>query len=194
MRENIPSMLLRSARKGFTLIELLIVVGIIAVLVAVLAVALLPWIQKAKPKATKALLKNLGDAVAGERVSYNEIQFKKDAGVLASSASSDKYKKSSQILMFYLCPSKDEWEKAPMYKSGSYNPKLPPEQFKDSTDSKSEKLPFFVDAWDRSVWYSIDKSGRFYIRSAGDDGNWDTDDDLIFDSANSSVKEYSEIK
>lgn len=193
MRENIPTMLIKSAKKGFTLIELLIVVGIIAVLVAVLAVALLPWIQKAKPRATKALLKNIGDAVAGERVSYSEIQFKKDAGVLATNASGDKYKKSSQILMFYLCPSKDEWEKAPMYKGRTYDPKLPPEQYKDSTDT-SEKLPYFIDAWGKPLWYSIDKSGRFYIRSAGDDGNWDTDDDLIFDSANSSVKELSEIK
>jgi prepilin-type N-terminal cleavage/methylation domain-containing protein len=193
MHENIPSMLLRSARKGFTLIELLIVVGIIAVLVAVLAVALLPMLAKAKPKATKTLLKNIGDAVAGERVSYSEVQFKKDAGVLASSASTDKYKKSSQILMFYLCPTKDVWEKAPMYKSRTYDPKLSPEQYKDSTDA-SEKLPFFIDAWGKPIWYSIDKSGRFYIRSAGEDGNWDTDDDLIFDSGNSSVKELSEIK
>ena len=180
--------------KGFTLIELLIVIGIIAVLVAVLAVALLPWLNKSKPRATKTLLKNIGDAVAGERVSYSEPQFKKDAGPLASSASTDEKKRSSQILVFYLCPTKDIWDKAPTYKSRSYDPKLPPEQYKDMLDTTSEKLPFFKDAWDRTLWYKIDKSGRFYLWSAGADGQWDNDDDLVYDSANSSVKEYAELK
>ena len=93
--------------KGFTLIELMIVVGIIAVLVAVLAVAILPWLNKAKPRATKALLQNIGNAISGEKVAWTEKSFRADAGGLAASASSDDKKKSSQIMVFYLCPTKE---------------------------------------------------------------------------------------
>lgn len=180
-------------KRGFTLIELLIVIGIISVLVAVLAIALLPWLNKAKPRATTTLLKNIGDAVGGERVSFSEVQFKKDAGPVAGQASTDEKKRSSQILVFYLCPSKDVWDKAPGYKGRSYEPKLLPEQYKDALDT-SEKLPFFKDAWDRTLWYKIDKSGRFYVWSAGADGQWETNDDLVYDSANSAVKEYGDLK
>lgn len=184
----------KTLEKGFTLIELLIVVGIIAVLVAVLGIALLPWIAKAKPRATKALLKNIGDAVAGERVAFSETQFKKDAGALATNLASDEKTRSSQILVFYLCPTKEVWDKAPGYKGRSYDPKFPPEQYKDSLDTTAQKMPFFKDAWDRPLWYRIDKSGRFYLWSAGDDGQWENADDWVYDSANSTVKEFSELK
>ncbi|MCQ3950843.1 MAG: prepilin-type N-terminal cleavage/methylation domain-containing protein [Planctomycetaceae bacterium] len=179
--------------KGFTLIELMIVIGIVAVLVAVLAVAILPWIQKAKPRATKALLQNVGNALAGEKVTPNETSFRKDAGALAATLSNDDKMKSSQILVFYLCPTKEVWDQAPAYKGKSYSPKQDPQQFKDSMRGDAGKLQYFVDAWDRPVWFRIEKSGAFLISSAGDDGQWDTDDDLIFDSRNNSVRERAEI-
>lgn len=179
--------------KGFTLIELMIVVGIIAVLVAVLAVAILPWLNKAKPRATKALLQNIGNAISGEKIAWTEKSFRADAGGLAASASSDDKKKSSQIMVFYLCPTKEVWDQAPTYKGKAYQPKLPLEQFKDSLKDDAGKIQYFVDAWDRPLWYKIEKSGSLLIMSAGEDGNWETGDDLIFESRTNSVKERSEF-
>lgn len=184
-------------RRGFTLIELLIVIGIIGLLVTVLAVSLLAFLPSAKVKATMSLLNTLGGAVAGERTPPDPTgkRLKKDAGALHGRMDTrDQVLLSSQVLAFYLCPSPEIWDQAPVHqKKGAYNPTLKPEQIKDSLrDDKS--MQYIVDAWDSTIWYYLDPSGTVYLLSAGEDGKFETDDDLIYDGGSNSVYERADKK
>ncbi|MFN9991986.1 MAG: type II secretion system protein GspG [Phycisphaerales bacterium] len=62
---------LAATRSGFSLIELLLVLAIIGVLMAVAAVNLTGWSERAKIKATKASLQTLQTALNGYNVEYS---------------------------------------------------------------------------------------------------------------------------
>ncbi|MCC6574087.1 MAG: prepilin-type N-terminal cleavage/methylation domain-containing protein [Planctomycetes bacterium] len=167
---------------GFTLIELMVVVGIIAVLVTVIMVALLPALMKSRENATRTLLTSLGSLVGGMQVKPNKKQFDKDAGAtLSAQLDSNREKATSQLLLFYVCPSRDVWAEAPLYKSRDYQPQLDPAQYKDLIMDGGGKLQYFADAWGTSLWYGLDKTGELYLISAGEDMTFETPDDLIYD-------------
>lgn len=180
---------MRNLRKnqGFTLIELLVVVAIIAVLVVVIMVALWPALTRSRAEATKTLLTNMGTALANMRPLPNKTQFTKDAGPLAGSLDTSEAKASSQLLVFYLLPSRDVWQEAPLYKGRDYQPQFDPAQYKDQLFDSGGKIQFLADGWGTPVWYTIDRQGAFYLISAGEDMKFDTPDDFIYDSKSNTV-------
>lgn len=182
-------------RGGFTLIELLVVIGIIAVLVVVVMVALLPALLQSKHQATKSLLNTMGGALAGMRTLPNKTQFNKDAGQSLANTLDWKAREkgSSQLIVFYLCPSRDVWNEAPLYKNRDYQPTLDPAQYKDMLLSDdSSRLQYMADAWGTPLWYVVDKMG-FFLISAGEDMKFDTKDDWIYDSQSNNVAKREDM-
>ncbi|MBZ0135149.1 MAG: type II secretion system GspH family protein [Planctomycetes bacterium] len=185
----------RVHNKGFTLIELLIVVGIISLLLVVLAVAVLPALSKGDEKASISLLQQVGPEMTSRTPAPTLKQFKKDAGSLAGRISSDEKIATSQMMLFYLAPSRSTWDGAKYYEGQNYAPKHQPEEFQEFTREEGGKLPHLVDAWDNPIWYEYDtrtKSG--YVFSSGKDGAVGTPDDFIFDSRNNSVKMREQVE
>jgi prepilin-type N-terminal cleavage/methylation domain-containing protein len=183
----------RNQKTGFTLIELLIVVGIIAVLIVVLAIAVLPWLSKSDEKATRTILSQIGSAMSGGKVVPTIAKFKKDAGQLSGKISGEEDKASSQMMLFYMAPSRSTWEGSALYKGRNYEPTLTPEDFAEFTREDSGKLPYLVDAWDKVIWYDYDKAVGGMIWSAGEDMQKRTPDDLVFDPRDAKVKKRDEI-
>jgi prepilin-type N-terminal cleavage/methylation domain-containing protein len=185
-------------RRGFTLIELMIVIGIIAVLVAVLALAVLPWLSKSAENSTRSLLNSVGGMLADEKNVLTLEKFRKDAGQnLSGQIHSDPKKASAQLILFYYAPAKDTWDKSAYFKGQGYNPRVEPKQWAEftKTDSTAPDLPFLTDGWNNEVYYYYDKAAKIVIvRSWGKDGQPDTDDDLAFDGGSNQVKYWSEMK
>ncbi|MDH5641332.1 MAG: type II secretion system GspH family protein [Nitrospira sp.] len=182
-------------RAGFTLIELMIVIGIIALLVSVLAVAIVTQMGKSKPKATASLLQQAGSAIETMTPRPNLKQFRIHAGVLAGDISDDEKIASSQLLAFYLCPARDVWEQAAYYSSREvYEPMINQDQWTANLVNEGQ-LPYLVDAWSQEIHYYYDRTRKtFFIQSKGEDGEWNTDDDQLYDPRRSRVELYSEIK
>jgi prepilin-type N-terminal cleavage/methylation domain-containing protein len=180
-------------RAGFTLIELMIVVGIIVVLMAVLAIAIMPWLRKSDEKATRTLLLNIGPQITGGKVAPSIKKFKKDAGSLSSKISSDKKFASSQMMLFYTAPTRETWDSAKCYKDQNYNPPQQPQQYAEFTQT-DKGLPYLVDAWGTCIWYEYDKTVKAgFVFSEGEDMQWNTPDDLIYDSRNNKVSRRDEL-
>lgn len=185
----------RASRSGFTLIELLIVVGIISVLIVVLAIAVLPWLGKSEEKATRTILSQIGTAMSDKKVIPTIVKFKKDAGQLSGKIDGNERKASSQMMLFYMAPSRSTWDGSAIYKGRNYEPVLAPEQFAEFTREDGGRLPYLVDSWDNVIWYEYDKDLKGgAIFSAGEDGMPNNDDDLVFDPRDSNVKTYGEMK
>lgn len=188
----------RNSRRGFTLIELMIVIGIIAVLVAVLAMAVLPWLSKSSENSTKALLSSVGGLVTAERNPFTLERFRKDVGPsLSSQVDSDPKKASAQMLIFYYAPSQDTWKKSVYFKGQNYDPKVQPKDWVESTKvgGSAPDLPYLTDFWNNELYYYYDKAAKIVvIRSWGPDGQPDTDDDLAFDGGSNRVVYWNELK
>jgi len=188
---------LSPANAGFTLIELMIVIGIIAVLVAVLALAVLPWLSKSAENSTKSLLQQVGGMLADEKNPLTIDRFRKDAGPLAGQISSDPRKASAQLMIFYYAPTKEAWDGSPYYKGQSYKPRVEPKEWAQFTftDDNALALPYLRDGWDQPLEYSYDKIAKaVLVRSFGKDMNGKTDDDLVYDGRSGQVKFWDELK
>ena len=178
----------RNTRRGFTLIELLIVVGIIVVLLVVLAITILPKMMAAKENNTRTLLTNIYGGISTMGI-LRQDKFRRDAGNLSRKIESDEKISSSQMVLFYLAPSRETWDGSKLYAGQNYNPPNTQEMYAEFLMEDVDKLPWLVDAWDTPIWYQEDRqAGVAYIRSAGQDGVWDTEDDLIFDPKSESIK------
>lgn len=181
-------------RAGFTLIELMIVIGIIAVLVVVLAVAVLPALSKSDESATRTMLQDIGAQICGQQVVPTVAKFRKDASDLSGRIASDDKMASSQMMLFYTAPDRSTWDSAKYYKGQNYNPKQQPEQYLKFTREQGGGLPFLVDAWENPIWYEYDKTVKAgFVLSRGKDGEWNTTDDLIYDSRNTKVVKREEL-
>ncbi len=184
----------RSNTRGFTLIELLIVVGIVSLLLVVLVVAVLPWISKSRVNQTKTLLNTIYTGLPIDSGILTPQRFKNDAGSMANQIHSDEKIASSQMILFYLAPSRDVWVNSKLYAGRNYDPPNPPESFGDSLRTEANRMPWLIDAWDKELWYRHDKNVNLaYVQSAGPDGIWDNDDDLVYDPRSQSVKEFAEM-
>lgn len=184
----------RGRKSGFTLIELLIVVGIISLLIVVLAAALLPWLGKSDERRAIAMIENFGGAISGGTHVLDEATFKRDAGTLSGRISSDPKTRSSQMLLFYLAPSRSTWETARFYKDRGYAPTLQPEQFQEQTREEGGGLPFVVDPWERPIWYNYDAvQSAHFLYSSGADGIAGNDDDLIYDGRKNKVVKREDL-
>jgi prepilin-type N-terminal cleavage/methylation domain-containing protein len=186
---------MRANKRGFTLIELLIVVGIISVLIVVLAIAVLPWLSKSEEKATRTVLSQIGTAMSDKKVVPTIAKFKKDAGQLSGKIDGQERKASSQMMLFYMAPSRSTWDSSALYKGRNYEPTLAPEQFAEFTRDDGGRLPYLVDSWENVIWYEYHKDlkgGAIY--SAGEDGVPNNDDDLVFDPRDAQVKTFGEMK
>lgn len=172
----------RTIRRGFTLIELLIVVGIIIVLVAVLALAIIPWLSKADTNATKSIMDNVGTLLEAQRNTLSVSQMQRDAGPFSGQISHDAKIASSQLLVFYFAPSQKVRESAPVYRGGvGVGSSVDAKDWAKflMNESGAEDMPYLVDSWGTTYWYTFEKaSGKTILRSAGEDLKWDTDDDL----------------
>lgn len=185
----------RAGASGFTLIELMIVIAIIAVLVAVLALAILPWLGKSEEQATRGLLSTTGAAISMHKGGLDVAKFRKDAGPLASQIDSDAKLASSQMMAFYSSPSLAVWESAPLYKGRAHSPEIAPEQVQDNLRGDAGGLQHFVDNWETPLWYRWDKATKSaVIQSAGPDREWETEDDLVYMGSSGSVKTREELK
>jgi len=185
----------RTLQKGFTLIELLIVVGIISLLLVVLAVAVLPALSQGDEKATVSLLQQVGPEITSRTPAPTIKQFKRDVGSGSARISSDEKTALSQMMLFYLAPSRSVWESSELYKGQNYNPKLQPEEFAEFTIDEGGQMPYLVDAWEKPIWFEYDsrtKSG--YVFSRGPDNLENTPDDFIFDSRNAKVVKREDIE
>jgi len=186
-------------RRGFTLIELMIVIGIIAVLVAVLALAVLPWLGKSSENNTRTILNSVGSLLAGdaERSVPSLDRFRKDVGQnLTGQVSSDPKRASAQLMMFYYAPTKEAWEKSTYYKGKQYDPKVDPKSWAEFTlvDGSAPDLPMLTDGWNQPLYYYYDKAEKIVIvRSFGKNGKEDAEDDLAFDGGSGQVKFWSEM-
>jgi len=181
-------------RAGFTLIELMIVVGIIVVLMAVLAIAVMPWLRKSDEKATRTLMMNIGPSICSHKPAYTLKSFKKDAADLSGRISADEKIASSQMMLFYTAPDRSVWDAAKFYKGRNYDPDQNPEQYAEFTKEEGGMLPYLVDAWDHPVWYEYDKTiKKGFVFSRGEDNLWNTPDDLIFDSRNNQVTKREDL-
>jgi prepilin-type N-terminal cleavage/methylation domain-containing protein len=175
-------------RSGFTLIELLIVVGIISLLVLVLTVAVMPRLLQNQVRTTEALLQRIGGPATETRVVFTVERFQADAGEIAGWISRDEKIRSSQMLTFYLAPSREVWERSSFYR-GEHDPKLPPDTLSEFMVRGGEReMPYIVDPWGNPIWYVHDAGlNAVFLVSAGPDGIWSNDDDLIYDSRNNRV-------
>ncbi len=184
----------RTNRRGFTLIELLIVVGIIVVLLVVLAVAILPKLLAAKENNTKTLLSNAYSGLPLGVGTLTPDKFRSDAGNLSRKIHQDEKIQSSQMLLFYLAPSRETWDSSKLYAGRNYDPPNTPETFAEFTVTESDRLPWLADAWGKELWYRLDRgAGVAYLQSAGQDSIWDNDDDLVYDPRSGSVKSRAEL-
>jgi prepilin-type N-terminal cleavage/methylation domain-containing protein len=188
----------RTSRRGFTLIELLIVVGIIVILVAVLALAIMPYFSKAQERTTRELMTQVGEQLASERNLLSVPQMQRDAGPLSSQISRDPKIASAQMIVFYYAPSQRVREQATVYKgSANAEPRIDPKLWVEfmTTENTSPDMPSLCDAWSTPLWYLYDKGSNTHIlRSAGEDLQWDTDDDLAYSSGKGSVGLWNEMK
>jgi prepilin-type N-terminal cleavage/methylation domain-containing protein len=184
----------RLHRRGFTLIELLIVVGIIVVLLVVLAVAILPKLITAKENNTKTLLNNAYSGLPLSVGALTPAKFRSDAGTLSRKIHPDDKIESSQMLLFYLAPSRPTWDGSKLYAGRNYDPPNTPETFAEFTMEEADRLPWLVDAWGKELWYRLDRGANVaYLQSAGQDSIWDNEDDLIYDPRSGTVKNRSDM-
>ncbi len=181
----------KQANRGFTLIELLIVIGIIAVMVAVLALAVLPWLSKSEEKATTSIMQQVGGLLNDTKTGYSVQKFRKDAGKLSGKIN-DKVA-SAQLLVFYFAPSKEVWDTADYYKNQNYAPKVQPSDWQSFIKQDGDQLPYLCDAWGTALEYTYDKTANaVVVKSAGEDTKFGTDDDFIFDGRNNKVIKVSD--
>jgi prepilin-type N-terminal cleavage/methylation domain-containing protein len=180
-------------KKGFTLIEVLIVVGIIALLMTVLVVAVIPMMGRGNVQATRTLLVNVGPLTSRTPAPTLET-FRRDAGPLASEIAADDDVAHSQMILFYLAPSNEVWTVAPLYRDRNYNPDIPPEQFTNFTRQDPGRMPHLVDAWETPLRWHVDTHmGAIFIISAGPDQAFGTDDDLVYDPRMDQVRTREEL-
>ncbi|MHC4839926.1 MAG: type II secretion system protein [Planctomycetota bacterium] len=181
----------RQTRRAFTLIELLIVVGIIALLVAVLTVAVIPWISKSDENATKALLNNVGSKMAGLPVTPTLKKFRKDAGELSSQIAGDEDEAMSQMMVFYIAPNEDSWTGSKFYKGQEYNPLVKPQTLTDNITGDNT-LKYFMDHKGNTITMML-SNGKLLVMSSGDDGKFRTADDFVYDSRDGKTKTGEDI-
>lgn len=175
-----------SNRRAFTLIELMIVVGIISLLMAVLFVAVLPWLSKADNEAMKATLSTIGPSIQNMPVKPSLVKFKKDAGSLSGQISSDNDEATSQMLVFYLAPDADTWNQSKYYKGRAYEPLIQPQTLKASIGG-DKTLKYFEDSEGNPLRLVIEK-GNIFLHARGEDGEFMTADDLIYDGLAGNTK------
>jgi prepilin-type N-terminal cleavage/methylation domain-containing protein len=187
---------IRNRRSGFTLIELLIVVGIIAVLVVVLAVAILPWIAKSDVNATKSLLQQVGPVITGDtKVRPTLKKFREDAGDLSGRIHANEDIASSQMILFYIAPSRSVWDQSELYGGTNYKPKVSPDDVAEFTREEGGKLPYLIDPWGNPIQYVYDKKMKSaFVYSNGADGQWKTPDDIIYMASSNEVKLREEME
>lgn len=178
--------------RGFTLIELLIVIGIIALLTSVLAVAVLPMIMKADETALNALLEDVGPKLQGLTIKPTQKKFKKDAGSLSGQISGDKDIANSQMILFYLAPDSDTWDQSRLYKDKPYSPLITPETWQANIIG-DKTLKYLADQNGDPFRYILE-NGKVMLLARGEDGKFKTADDIIYDGRSGSVKTGEEVK
>ena len=136
---------------------------------------------------------NFGGVLSGMKTLPNKVQFAKDAGSLANGLDRSEQKASSQILVFYFCPSSEVWDTAPLYKNKDYAPQVDPAQYKDLLQKPESGLQYMADAWGTEIWYMVDRTGQFYLISAGEDTKFNTDDDFIYDGGSNSISKRESL-
>jgi prepilin-type N-terminal cleavage/methylation domain-containing protein len=185
---------MRQHKKGFTLIEVLIVVGIIALLMAVLVVAVIPLMTRGDIQNARSLLLNVGP-LTGRTPPPTLVSFRRDAGPLASQIAPGDDIAHSQMILFYLAPSNEVWSAAPLYRDRNYNPDIPPEQFTNYTREDPGLLPYLVDPWGTPLrWHVDNAAGVIFIISAGQDERFGTDNDLVYDPRMEQVRTLEELR
>jgi prepilin-type N-terminal cleavage/methylation domain-containing protein len=186
---------MKNRRKGFTLIELLIVVGIIVLLVSVLAVAIMPLMGQGDVRRTRSLLQSIAPIADSGRTLPTLETFRRDAGDLSRQISNDNDIAHSQMILFYLAPSRDVWDGSRLYRGRNYDPLFQPEQFSDSTVNSPNLMPYLVDAWETPLRWQYDRNVQaLFIMSAGPDKAFGNNDDLVLDTRSNEVTTLEALK
>ena len=94
-------------------------------------------------------------------------QFKKDVGKGSARISTDEKTALSQMMLFYLAPSRSVWESSELYKGQNYNPKLQPEEFAEFTIDEGGQMPYFRRIPKRGFTNAAFKT-EFWIVNLGD--------------------------
>ena len=167
-------------QRGFTLIELLIVVGIIGVLVAVLLAVLMSARKKAKVNEAR----NFVDTIVPTAIT----KWRDDKGkttdkfpLSGANSNSDMYE-GNRLLFNALISEPGRAGKESF---------IPSDAFSQGTDRQK---PVFLDPWEQPYryrnWANVPKGGKsgnlikyndgtYDLVSAGPDGIWDNEDDVI---------------
>lgn len=158
-RAHLAACLLRQRSRGFTLIEMLVVIGIISVLGGLVLSGVVFARQSARRKTTRMFLDTIAVALEHYRNDYSI--FPDGAGDAASAGKL--YRTLTERRGF-----------------GPYLTGLASNQ---TADTDRDGNPELVDAWGQPVRYT---EGRYLaderdyeLRSAGPDGEFDTDDDIV---------------
>lgn len=183
------------AKRGFTLIELLIVIGIIGVLVVVLVVVIFPQLEKSRQNDTRLLLQSIHSGLSAKRGVFSIEQFRRDAGDLENRIHSDPKVQTSQMMLFYLAPAPEVWQNSRVYGGTNYNPSVQPESFNRFTHTEPNRLSWLKDAWENTLWYFHDRGDdTVYIMSAGPDGEWENDDDVVLDTRSGTIQNRADME
>jgi hypothetical protein len=167
------------------------------ILVAVLALAIMPYFTDAQTRATRGLMGQVGEQLSFERNVLSVDQMRRDAGALSSQISRDPKTASAQMIVFYYAPSQHVREQATVYKGTNAEPRIDPKLWVEfmSTENTSPDMPVLCDAWTTPLWYLYEKASNIHIlRSAGEDMQWDTEDDLAYSSGKGTVEFWNELK
>jgi prepilin-type N-terminal cleavage/methylation domain-containing protein len=146
--------------RGFTLIEAVVMVAILAILAAAITPAVLQQIVDAKATASKSSAKALYEAMAGRADVKGSYGFLGDMGRMPTSAK-ELVTQEGAVAAF------DAAQSFRGVGIGWRGPYLPVGETKEG---------FVVDAWGHE--YRISAVGQ--VRSAGPDGVYDNDDDILY--------------
>lgn len=155
-----------SLESGFSLLEIAVVVLILSVIAGVLIVTLGGAPDMARREKTEAILKILAEGCSRYRWHFQEYPpaGNGESSVLHSALGRPferRVQDDPPVVQTVgpLVSFRPDW-----LKSGRSDPDPPSE---------------ILDAWDRPLRYERPTPDRFVLRSAGEDGEWGTDDDLV---------------
>jgi general secretion pathway protein G len=144
---------------GFTIVEILVVIAIISTLAGLLMSGVMIARTKVRKDQTKISLANIGMALKNYRTDMGD--YPPGSGDITS----------SETLYKELTTAK------------GFGPYLPGLDSKDIKDTDKNGSPELVDPWGNPIWYTrgdnLTNDKDFELRSAGPDGIYGTDDDIV---------------